>query len=67
MKDYREPLLGQRKCPTCGDPYTPTAAKYAYRPRGTAESESDGKARLDSITYFGDCPRGHLVRETVEA
>ncbi len=65
MTEQKKSLLGQRTCPTCGESYTPTAAEYAYRPRGEAKSDGDGESRLESVTYFGDCPKGHVVCETV--
>jgi hypothetical protein len=66
MSDTHKPLLGERHCPTCGQPYQPTAAKYAYRPQAESRPHGNGEPRLESITFFGECPNGHTVRETVE-
>jgi hypothetical protein len=65
MSESHKPALGQRTCPTCGQPYQPTAAKYTYRPQPESREEGNGAPKLESVTYFGQCPNGHTVRETV--
>jgi hypothetical protein len=62
----KKPMLGERLCPSCQRPYIPTAAKYAYRQRNESDGSAGEDRRLESITYFGECPSGHTVRDIVE-
>ncbi len=56
----------KHNCPLCWQSFSPTAAICNFPPCAEGGA-NDEKRRMKSITYFGRCPNGHTVYETVEA
>ena len=66
MSESPNPTPSKHICPVCQQSYNPTAAVRNFR-RLTELGADVEKWHMKSITYYGQCPNGHAVCETVEA